>query len=108
MLILLLGGLQQQFEVGKEFTLALGREAKLKGQAVAVKFQDVKEDSRCPEEATCVWAGNAKIAITLSSSGKESSYELNTMQNKKKVVYEGMEVELLRLQPYPKKGKEGV
>lgn len=102
LILLLLGSAQQQFELNKEFTVALGQQATLKGEAVTVKFLDVKDDSRCPEGAACVWPGNGRIAITLNISGKEAGYELNTNLNPKKVAAEGLEIELIRLSPYPK------
>ncbi len=102
LILFLLGSVQQQFELNKEFTVGIGQQVTFKGEAVAVKFLDVKEDSRCPEGAVCAWPGNARIAVTLNKSGKEVGYELNTNFNPKKVVGEGLEIELIRLNPYPK------
>ena len=37
-----------------------------------IKFVKVLEDSRCPKDATCIWAGRAKILVEISSEGMES------------------------------------
>lgn len=37
-----------------------------------IKFINVIEDSRCPKDATCIWAGRAKILVEISSENKET------------------------------------
>tara|TARA_R110000787_G_scaffold28923_5_gene78799 strand:+ start:36482 stop:36895 length:414 start_codon:yes stop_codon:yes gene_type:complete len=37
-----------------------------------IKFVEVLEDSRCPKDANCIWAGSAKILIEISSEGTET------------------------------------
>ena len=46
---------------------------------LTVKFVSIIEDSRCPMNAKCVWAGNAKIKLAISK-GKAAPkmIELNT------------------------------
>ena len=52
-----------QAEAGVPFRLALGETAALDGHTI--RFAEVVEDSRCPEGAQCVWAGRARIAVTV-------------------------------------------
>lgn len=61
-----------QFRPGQQRTFAA---AKLK-----VKFISVLEDSRCPADTNCVWAGNAKIKIEVTDmdSGEKKTMEINT------------------------------
>lgn len=40
----------------------------LKG--VSIKFMEVLEDSRCPEGVTCIWAGRARVKVSVISDGK--------------------------------------
>ena len=49
----------------QEFDLKLGQSAVAGDERLKINFVSVVEDSRCPEGATCIWAGNAKIALTL-------------------------------------------
>ena len=38
----------------------------------SVTFLEVLEDSRCPKEVTCIWAGRAKIRVAIQENGQES------------------------------------
>ena len=40
-------------------------------QGVSLSFVEVLEDSRCPEDVTCVWAGRARIAVRVKAPGRE-------------------------------------
>ncbi len=37
-----------------------------------VKFVKVLEDSRCPKDATCIWAGRAIVRLEISREGKDT------------------------------------
>jgi hypothetical protein len=50
--------------------IPLGKSILLEGHTI--KFVEVLEDSRCPKDATCVWAGRAKILIEISSEETET------------------------------------
>jgi hypothetical protein len=56
-------------EPGASFTLAPGETAAVRGTDARLTFKRVTEDSRCPVDVTCVWAGDAKIEITISRNG---------------------------------------
>ena len=48
-------------------------------QAAAKKSKLVTEDSRCPEGAQCIWAGNAKVQVEISvPNGEKKTFEFNT------------------------------
>ncbi|MFT3743658.1 MAG: hypothetical protein QM785_05110 [Pyrinomonadaceae bacterium] len=69
---------------------------------VSVKFVSIVEDSRCPMNARCVWAGNAKIKLAVSK-GKAAarSIELNSGLKPDSVVVYGYEIKFVDLSPYP-------
>src|SRR5687767_9003680 len=69
-------------ELNKRVTADQGR--------ISIKFLAVLEDSRCPVRATCVWAGNAKIRISVKK-GKSAPRiaELNTLTEPRKVSLYG-------------------
>jgi hypothetical protein len=56
-------------EPGVSFTLAPGQTAEVKRADTRVTFREVREDSRCPTDVTCVWAGDAKVEIVISRTG---------------------------------------
>ena len=43
--------------------LFLGKTYQIEG--VQIKFSDVLSDSRCPEDVTCMWAGEATVLIDI-------------------------------------------
>ncbi len=51
---------------GAEFSLALGKSAAISGSDYRITFNRVTEDSRCPVDVQCVWAGDAKIELMIS------------------------------------------
>lgn len=69
---------------------------------IKIKFIEVMDDSRCPTDAECIWAGNARIKLQLAKNGKRSKLvELNTGQGSTSAVYEGVKIELVGLDPKP-------
>ncbi|MFI5720503.1 hypothetical protein [Nocardia sp. NPDC051750] len=65
-------------ELGTEFTLAAGDTAVLDEGRVAVLFRDVPEDSRCPADVACAWAGDATVITEVSAGGASSAHELHS------------------------------
>ncbi|MFN8571063.1 MAG: hypothetical protein U0132_03335 [Gemmatimonadaceae bacterium] len=49
----------------QEFQLAPGQTAVLAGSDLAVRFDSVAGDSRCPMGVMCIWSGDADIHLTL-------------------------------------------
>ena len=56
-------------EPGVSFTLAPGQAAEVKRTGTRITFREVREDSRCPVDVTCVWAGDAKIEVVIATDG---------------------------------------
>jgi len=90
--------------IGNEFQLAFGEAATIPDAAVRLQFTDVVTDSRCPLQAQCVWAGDAAIAIEIAStpSGGDSRTDtLHTTLDPRSVTFDGYELHLVRVEPYP-------
>jgi hypothetical protein len=51
---------------GAEFTLQVGKTAAISGTDYKITFNRVTEDSRCPVDVVCVWAGDAKIELAIA------------------------------------------
>lgn len=84
----------------QKLTLRHGQQKAFSGR-LNIKFLAVTEDSRCPTNVNCIWAGVARVKITLRKNGKTAAFELNTNQLDKPAVFEGYEVRLDTLTPYP-------
>ncbi|MFL5500873.1 MAG: hypothetical protein ACJ79Q_06520 [Gemmatimonadaceae bacterium] len=63
-------------EPGSEFALALGKTATISGTGTRMTFRQVSDDSRCPVDVQCVWAGDAKIELVVSRSGSQDDAKI--------------------------------
>ena len=69
---------------------------------INVKVVAVVEDSRCPVNVNCVWAGNAKIKITLAKGKKAAkTFDLNSTLDPQFIVFEGYDIRFVDLTPRP-------
>ena len=66
-----------------------------------IKFVDMLDDSRCPKDVNCVWAGNARISVEVSKKGKTKTFELNSNMSPQTVAFDGYEFKLTKLTPEP-------
>ena len=92
--------------LGEAFEIKVGQEATITSQQLSLKFLSVSEDSRCPQGTNCIWEGNGKINIELTSQDQTSdTVELNTaMSLPSEATYLSYNISLLDLQPYPLAG----
>jgi hypothetical protein len=89
------------YPFGQEFNLQLGASARVDDRWV-IEFSGVREDSRCPMNARCVWEGNARIMVRIqklpqptvpSGEFQPRNLELNTSERfDKKAALEGVVV----------------
>lgn len=61
----------------EDFTLAVGETALLESSDLAVRLLEVADDSRCPVDVVCVWAGDAVAAIEVVNDGVEYAFGLH-------------------------------
>ena len=85
-------------------TLAPEKQGSLLGGRVALRFDDVVSDSRCPTSEQCVWAGRAEVALTVTTGGTSASYRVFAPgASPTGVAHQEFYIELLQLDPHPKK-----
>jgi hypothetical protein len=84
----------------KRVQIAKGQERAVQGSGTKIKFVEIIEDSRCPTDVNCVWAGNAKIKIEVRvRRGQPRVFELNSALAPKVVSYAGYDFKLVSLAP---------
>ncbi len=93
-----------QAELGKDFQLSVNESAYIGSENLAVKFLGVKEDSRCPEGAMCIWAGRAVAAFALEKNGAGMG-TVDIEAGKGITTDNGYVVELVELGPHAKVGE---
>jgi hypothetical protein len=86
--------------IDKEFSLGIGQSASIDGEKLVIKFKAVLEDSRCPINVVCVWAGNGKVEFeVLDTDGQNKSVILNTEEEPKYVTLKKHKLKLISLNP---------
>ncbi len=89
-----------------EFELRVGDHATFTDAGVRVAFLGVSQDSRCPSQVMCVWAGDAAVLVetapypgTVSADSRTDI--LHTDLDPKSLGLGLFELTLVRLAPYP-------
>lgn len=82
--------------------LRLGQQKFVSNGKLTVKFLSVVEDSRCPINARCIWAGNAKIRVSVAKGRAAARIiELETRSGQDGVTMYGYRFTLANLSPHP-------
>lgn len=91
---------------GRELIVRVGQEVEVPQADLRVAFREVAQDSRCPIGVECVWEGNGEVVLALSrSQGASGLVNLNTAAEPRSAVFDGFEIRLLELIPYPVYGE---
>lgn len=65
--------------------LAAGEEVAI-APATKLRFERIVNDSRCPAEVQCIWAGEVRIALLLTTAAGPRAFELSqTTENKTRI-----------------------
>lgn len=86
------------------FQLAMGQSIVVSATGLYIQFSRIIEDSRCPAAVLCVWAGQAKVALTVwghAANPEEIVLATGNLDTPSVQEVSGYRVELLGVQPYP-------
>jgi hypothetical protein len=87
---------------GRDFALKAGETARIEGGDLALRFDDVPNDSRCPTDVQCITAGDATVAIFVTGGGAPAaSHELHTLDAPREARHGEWRIALVRLEPRP-------
>ncbi|HEX9249960.1 MAG TPA: hypothetical protein VF856_10700 [Gemmatimonadaceae bacterium] len=90
-------------EPGVAFSLPVGKTAVINGNGTRIRFDEVRNDSRCPADVTCVWAGDAEVVVTISRNGSlDDSRILSFIQPKNETTSGDLRIHLVDLAPVPR------
>ena len=84
----------------QEVSVKINTEARVNG--VRVRFVELVEDSRCPTDTNCIWAGNATIRVRVTKNGRSKMLVLNTNSDPREVSFAGCSFRLSGLTPEPR------
>ena len=86
----------------ESISVQVNKEKRFPKAKLSVRFVEMVEDSRCPTDTNCVWAGNAKIKIRVTGNGRTHNLTLDTNGPNQAAVAEGYSIKLIGLTPSPK------
>lgn len=86
--------------LGTPFRIGVAQSVTLENASFQLGFDSVLEDSRCPADVVCVWAGTARLKGWLSVNGARREIELKTFP-KEPLAVDGFSVEVQALEPFP-------
>lgn len=91
----------QEINKGKYIKTSLEKEVELLG--VKITPLEILEDSRCPTDVECIWAGTVRLRATLEGGlgTADQTFELH-----KTITTEAEEVTLVNVSPSPKSDTE--
>lgn len=94
-----------QISADKTFELDYKQIKYFPDHTASITFDSVLNDSRCPNGAQCVWAGNAEVKFIYSAGTQNSAFILNTLNTfRTDTLINGYRIKLIRLNPYPQMG----
>lgn len=94
---------------GVAFSLPVGKTAALRGSATRLTFNQVREDSRCPANAVCVWEGDAKIEVIITRNGAAAESRVMSITPPNNELRTGnLHIRFVGLAPYPGTTPENV
>ena len=88
-----------------EVTLPYGEQIQIATTVLGLILTTVPEDSRCPTDVTCVWAGNAVVEVGIRAGmGPTFLLRLNTTLEPRSAEWNDVRITLLELMPLPMSG----
>ena len=95
-------------KLGEQISLAIGQSATVSGEGLTVSFDDLTADSRCPDGAKCIWAGQAVCELKVTSGGSTSSVTLTVLGGTASTSSQAFGPYRLdfKVTPYPKVGEQ--
>jgi len=102
-LTFVLGGfVSAQAQTNQEIKLLINKQKIVTKDKLTIKFVSLVEDSRCPTDTNCIWAGNAKIKIQVGKGRTGAkTFQINTNLEPQTVSFAGYEIKLVSLTPEP-------
>ena len=87
---------------GETLKVQVNKEKRFAKSKLSVRFLELVDDSRCPTDTNCVWAGNAQIKVRVTKNGRSHDLTLDTNGPNHAVKAEGYLIKLVGLTPQPR------
>ena len=91
---------------GIAFALPLGKTASVNGNSARITFNKVTDDSRCPVDVVCIWAGDAKVELAIVRNGSPADTRVISITSPNNEVVSGdLRIRLVGLAPAPRQSE---
>jgi predicted secreted protein len=85
--------------IDTKFEIKSQQHIEIPTENLTITFLEVTEDSRCPSDVTCVWAGKAALRLDVA---KDQNKEITLSTDNSTVnVLDQYQIQLIDLKPYP-------
>jgi hypothetical protein len=95
---------KSSLKIGKTTEIEVGETAINSKYGLSLRVENV-DDSRCPKEVVCIWAGEASVQLQLTTREGEYNFTLKKEgldgPSCEGIVIEGLKYELIDVLPYP-------
>jgi hypothetical protein len=88
------GGLAADLDAPIQLTP--GQSAVFSAQKLEVHFAGIENDSRCPADVACVWAGEVIVQLAVRSDGKSTQHSVRESQS---TTVDGYTIAVLQVLP---------
>lgn len=92
------------YKLDNQIKLVINQNLLIESEGLKVKFLKVTEDSRCPSDVICIWAGQVGVLMNISQNGKDLG-DINLILGPDKELAEkkvnGYLIRLVGVEPYP-------
>lgn len=85
----------------QSLTVKINQQKTIPGSKVTIKFVSLMEDSRCPRDVRCMWAGNARIQIQVTKGRESKTFELNSFLKPGEITFAGYDIKFAGINPKP-------
>jgi hypothetical protein len=92
-------------ELSKPFSIKVNQTALIDSEGLLIKLVEIPNDSRCPTDVMCVWAGEVSAKLELKKDTKEAFLQPvlgASADNRSEAEFVGYLVKLVSVEPYPK------
>lgn len=95
-------------KLGQEFQLAFGQTVSFSDADLKITFKELIEDSRCPSDVVCIWAGRASclMEITIGKETNQTVFTQPGLSEEYVITQYGKYNLQFRIEPYPQSGSD--
>jgi len=91
--------------IGEEISIQVFDTATYCSENLSITFNAYPNESRCPSNVTCIWAGFVEVELLINQKGKESVLKLSTEPNLSGLPVQAKvgdyAIKLIDVTPYP-------